>query len=102
DRPDHDELGRYRCRHDVYAQLDELLRAALSAGGGGSRLLPRHDPLSDLLVHPCGAGADGGTVYDRHGDLQRDWRSLVRRSAEYEGDRRAAGMAVAVPAGGTA
>src|ERR1019366_3720818 len=39
----------------------QLLRAALSAGGGGGRILPRRNPLSKELVSGTGAGADGGS-----------------------------------------
>ena len=58
-------------RHRVRVEPDQPLRAALPARRRGSRLLPRHDPVSDVLVSGCLARADRERVHDRAADLHR-------------------------------
>ena len=50
--------GLVSARHGIRQRRDELLCAAFPARRGGGGLLPRHHPLSDLLV--SGARARGG------------------------------------------
>ena len=96
DRAHHDQLGGGRFRHGAGPQRDQLLRHAVSAGRGGSGLLPRHHPLSHLLVPGGGAGAHRLAVHGGGAAGHGGGRPAVGRAARAARAWRAQRLALAV------
>src|SRR5262245_23801049 len=77
----------------------EFLRAALAAGSGGSGLLPRDDPVSDLLVSGSCAGSGHRVFHDCLADGRYAGQSDLRQHHAIHAWHGWAGrLAMAVPA----
>ena len=92
-------VGHHLGAHDVRHHADHVLRDALSARRGRSGLLPRHHPVSHVLVSGASARAHDDAVHDGDRDVGRDRRAGVGLDHEVLRRReRLARLAVAVPA----
>ncbi len=102
DRAHHDQLGHRRHRHGLCQRREELLCDALSLGRRGSGVLPRHHPLSHLLVSGAGARAHRLAVHGGGAACHHGRRTGVGCAAGDARAARAEGLALAVHRRGAA
>ena len=102
DRPGDDHLGPHLRRHGLRPGIDQLLHPPLPPGGRRGRLLPRHHPVSQLLVPGPQACRRDGALHGRGTAVDGARLADLRRPARDARPPRPCRLAVDVPHRGRA